>query len=51
MGDLIEEYKLVKSRLLYEGELPPSGNSNRRPAEKHEIRRKTGDRRDVSPKN
>jgi hypothetical protein len=30
----------VEFRLLYEGELPPSGNNNKRPREKHEIRRR-----------
>jgi hypothetical protein len=38
-GDAIEEDNLVEFRLLYEGELPPSGGSNTRPKEKHAIRR------------
>lgn len=38
-GDLIEEKDLVEFRLLYQGELLPSGNNNKRSPEKHEIRR------------
>jgi hypothetical protein len=38
-GEQIEEKNLIEFRLIYQGKLPPSGNSNRRPAEKHEIRR------------
>src|SRR5712664_2672464 len=39
-GDEIEDTDLVEFRLLYQGELLPSGNNNRRTREKHEIRRK-----------
>jgi hypothetical protein len=35
----IEEEDLLEFRLLYQGELLPSGNNNTRPAEKHAIRR------------
>jgi hypothetical protein len=38
-GDPIEQENLLEFRLLYEGELPPSGNSKKRPAEKHAIRK------------
>lgn len=38
-GEPIEQEGLVEFRLLYEGELLPSGNKNTRPAEKHAIRR------------
>ncbi len=38
-GERIEERDLVEFRLLYQGELLPSGNNNRRAREKHEIRR------------
>lgn len=37
-GDPIEERNLVEFRLIYEGEILPSGNKSR-PKEKHEIRR------------
>lgn len=37
-GDPIEVKNLIEFRLLYEGELPPSGNKSR-VTEKHEIRR------------
>ncbi len=37
-GDPIEEKNLLEFRLLYQGELMPSGNK-RRPVEKHSIRR------------
>ncbi len=37
-GDVIERENLVEFRLLYQGILLPSGGSNRRAAEKHEIR-------------
>lgn len=37
-GDPIEEENLLEFRLLYQGELPPSGNKGR-PTEKHAIRR------------
>lgn len=35
----IEQEDLMEFRLLYQGELLPSGNKNTRPAEKHAIRR------------
>jgi hypothetical protein len=38
-GDQIEEGDLVEFRLLFEGELKPSGGTNSRAPEKHEIRR------------
>lgn len=38
-GEPIEESDLIDFRLLYVGDLPPSGNSNRHPMEKHKIRR------------
>jgi hypothetical protein len=38
-GDPIEAENLMEFRLLYEGELLPSGNRNTRPSEKHRIRR------------
>jgi len=38
-GEPIVEEDLVEFRLLYQGELLPSGNSNTRPAEKHRVRR------------
>jgi len=38
-ADPIEEENLLEFRLLYQGELLPSGNKNTRPREKHEIRR------------
>ena len=37
-GDPIEEENLLEFRLLYQGDLPPSGNKGR-PMEKHAIRR------------
>jgi len=37
-GDPIEDKNLLEFRLLYQGELPPSGNK-RHPAQKHAIRR------------
>jgi hypothetical protein len=37
-GDPLEEKNLLEFRLLYQGELPPSGNKGR-PKEKHAIRR------------
>ena len=38
-GEPIEQEGLLEFRLLYEGELLPSGNRNTRPTEKHAIRR------------
>jgi hypothetical protein len=38
-GEPIEEDDLLEFRLLYQGELLPSGNSKTRPGEKHKIRR------------
>ena len=38
-GEPIESENLVEFRLLFEGELKPSGGSNSRAPEKHEIRR------------
>lgn len=38
-GEPLEECVLIEFRLLYVGDLPPSSNHNRRPKEKHEIRR------------
>ena len=38
-GDVIEENDLVEFRLIFEGNLPPSGGSNSRASEKHQIRR------------
>jgi hypothetical protein len=38
-GEPIEQEGLMEFRLLYEGELLPSGNKKTRPAEKHAIRR------------
>lgn len=38
-ADPLEEADFLEFRLLYEGELLPSGNSHKRRSEKHEIRR------------